>query len=116
MPLKTNPKDFRWWFWLVTLLFILGALLGWTTCYYLAISASLVHALFFLEQNKSLTDFETQLRVAFFVLTLFGLWPGVRIVVFVFLAAETLLITFFDRSFLARALLRMPWNRERGTR
>ncbi len=111
MQIKISPNDLRWWFWLVTLLVILAALAGWTTGYYLAISVSLVHALFFLEETKSVKDFETQVRLAYFALTLLGFWPNVRFVVFLLLLAEALMIAFFDRSFIARGLKRMPWNR-----
>ena len=110
MQLKIASQDLRWWIWLVTLLVIGTALLGWTAGYYLTISISLVHALFFLEESKSVKDFDTQIRITFFALTLFGVIPGLRIVVFPLLLAETLLITFFDRSFIARGLKRMPWN------
>ena len=111
MQLKIEPNDLGWWFWIVTILVLLVALIGWTAGYYLAISVSLVHALFFLEETKSVKDFDTQLRLAYFALTLFGLWPGVRLVVFVLLLAETLMIAFFARSLIARGLQRMPWNR-----
>ena len=111
MQLKFEPDSLAWWIWVVTLLVVAAALLGWTAGYYLAISVSLVHALFFLEESKSVKDFDTQLRLAYFALTLFGLWPGVRLVVFVLLLAETLMIAFFARSLIARGLQRMPWNR-----
>ena len=111
MQLKIDPNSLKWWIWVATLLVVAAALLGWTAGYYLAISISLVHALFFVEETKSVKDFETQLRLAYFAVTLLGLWPGARLVVFVLLLAETLLIAFFDRSFIARALQRMPWNR-----
>jgi len=110
MQFKIAPNDIRWWFWLVTLAVIIAALAGWTAGYYLVISISLVHALFFIEESKSVADFQTQVRITYFALTLFGLWPGVRLVIFPLLLAETLMITFFDRSFIARGLMRMPWN------
>jgi len=111
MQLKFDPNSLKWWIWVVTLLVVAAALLGWTAGYYLAISISLVHALFFLEETKSVKDFDTQFRLAYFAVSLFGLWPGVRLVVFVLLLAETLMIAFFDRSFIARGLKLMPWNR-----
>jgi hypothetical protein len=113
VQLKIAPKDFRWWFWLATLLVVAAALAGWKAGYFLAISLSLVHALFFIEETKGVTDFETQIRVGFFAVTLLGLVPFVRVAVFLALLAETFMITFFDRCFIARALRRMPWNRDR---
>ena len=112
MQFKIEPSNLGWWFWLATIFVILLALTGWTAAFYLAISLSLVHALFFLEESKNVRDFETQLRLIFFVLTLFGIVPGVRAVVFLILLAETVLITFFGQSYLARGLKRMPWNQE----
>jgi hypothetical protein len=114
VQLKIAPKDFRWWFWLASLLFVASALAGWKAGYFLTVSLSLVHALFFVEETKGVADFETQIRVAYFVLTLFGLVPFVRVVVFVALLAETFMITFFDHCVIARALKRMPWNRNRA--
>lgn len=110
MQFKTDPSNLGWWFWLVTMLVLFLALTGWTAAYYLAISLSLVHVLFFLEESKNVRDFETQLRLIFFVLTLFGIVPGVRVFVFVLLLAETILIAFFGQSYLARGLKRMRWN------
>ena len=112
MQFKIDPSNLGWWFWLVTILVLFMALIGWTAGYYLAISLSLVHALFFLEETKNVRDFETQLRLAFFVLTLFGIVPDLRVVVFLLLLAETVLIAFFGQSYLARGLRRMPWNQE----
>lgn len=112
MQFKIDPSNLGWWFWLVTILIIVLALIGWTAGFYLTISLSLVHVLFFLEESKNVRDFETQHRLAFFVLTLFGIVPGVRVAVFLLLLAETVLITLFGQSYLARGLKRMPWNQE----
>lgn len=112
MQFKIDPSNLGWWFWLVTILILFLALVGWTAGYYLAISLSLVHVLFFLEESKNVRDFETQLRLTFFVLTLFGIVPGVRVFVFLLLLAETVLIAFFGQSYLARGLKRMRWNQE----
>jgi hypothetical protein len=114
MQFKIAPEDFRWWFWLATLLLVASALAGWKAGYFLTISISLVHALFFIEETNGVTDFETQIRVAYFVLTLFGLVPYVRVVVFLALLAETIMITFFDRCVIARVLRLAPWNEGRG--
>ena len=113
MQTKIDPSDLGWWFWAATFLLIALSLLGWTAGYYLTISLSLVHALFLLEESKNVRDFATQTRLAFFVLTLFGIWPGVRAVIYLLLLAETAMITFFDHSVIARTLKQMSWNRER---
>ncbi|MGA8006538.1 MAG: hypothetical protein WCA17_10585 [Burkholderiales bacterium] len=114
MQFKIAPKDLRWWTWLATLLLIASALAGWKAGYFLTISLSLVHALFYIEETKSVTDFETQIRIAYAALTLFGLIPGVRVVMFLALFAGTFIATFFDPTLFARALKRMPWNQNRA--
>jgi hypothetical protein len=111
MQIKIEPSDLGWWFWVVTSLMIVLSLLGWTAGYYVTISLSLVHALFFLEESKNVRDFATQTRLAFFVLTLFGIWPGVRGVVYLLLLAETVMIALFDHSVIGRTLKQMSWNR-----
>ena len=110
MQFKIAPKDFRWWIWLATLFLIASALAGWKAGYFLTISVSLVHALFFIEETKGVTDFETQIRITYAALTLFGLVPGLRVVMFLALFAGTFMVTFFDRCLIASVLKRMPWN------
>jgi len=57
MGLKINATDIRWWFWAVTLAFIIVALAGWVPGYYVVIGISAVQVLFFLVQEKSLITF-----------------------------------------------------------
>jgi hypothetical protein len=116
MKLKLNPKDIRWWFWLVTLAFIITALLGWFTAYYVVIAISALQVVFFLAQEKSLSAFPVQIRVAYFALTLFGLWPGVGVVIYLILLLGTIMVTFFGRCMIALGLKYMPWNKERPVR
>ena len=113
MQLKINSTDIRWWFWAVTLPFIITALLGWTPGYYVVISISAVQVIFFLVQEKSLITFPSQIRVVYFVLALFGLLPGVRFYIYILLLLGTIMVTFFGRCSIALILKQMPWNRGR---
>ncbi len=116
METKTNSADVRWWFWAVTLVFIVVAVAGWTPGFYVVIAISAIQVLFFLAQEKSLTAFPTQIRVVYFVLTLFGMWPEVRLLVFAVLLLGTVMVTFFGRCAIALVLSQMPWNRGREVR
>jgi hypothetical protein len=69
MKLKTNLVDIRWWFWLVTLVFIIAALLGWFPAYYIVIAISALQVVFFLAQEKSLSAYPVQIRVVYLALT-----------------------------------------------
>lgn len=116
MQLKLNATDIRWWFWAVTLVFIVAAVAGWTPGYYAVMAISAVQVVFFLAQEKSLAAFPTQIRVVYFAFTLFGLWPEVRLFIYVILLLGTILVTFFGRCSIALVLKHMPWNRGREVR
>ena len=116
MGLKINATDIRWWFWAVTLAFIIVALAGWVPGYYVVIGISAVQVLFFLVQEKSLITFPSQIRVVYLVFTLFGLWPEVRLYIYVVLLLGTIMVTFFGRCSIALMLKYMPWNRGREVR
>jgi hypothetical protein len=116
MELKMSPSDIRWWFWAVTLAFIVAAVSGWPTGYYVVIAISGLQVLFFLVQEKSLSAFPTQIRIVYFASTLFGFWPEVRIFIYVLLLVGTIMVTFFVRCAIALMLKRMPWNVGREVR
>jgi hypothetical protein len=116
MALKTDPTDIRWWFWALTLAFIVAAIAGWTPAYYVVMVISGLQVLFFLAQEKSLSTFPSQIRMAYFALTLSGLWSEVRLPIYALLLLGTVMVTFFGRCAIALILERMPWNRGREVR
>jgi hypothetical protein len=113
MELKINATDIRWWFWAVTLVAIVAAIAGWGPGYYVVMGISAVQVVFFLVQEKSLIAFPTQIRVVYFAFTLFGLWPEVRLVIYIILLLGTIMVTFFGRCSIALVLKYMPWNQGR---
>lgn len=116
MGLKINATDIRWWFWAATLAFIVAAIVGWTPGYYVVMGISAVQVLFFLAQEQSLVAFPAQIRVVYFAFTLFGLWPEVRLFIYIALLLGTVMVTFFGRCSIALVLKHMPWNRGREVR
>ena len=116
MELKINTADVRWWFWATTLAFIIAALAGWTPGYYFVMGISALQVLFFLVQEKSLTTFPMQIRIVYFALALFGLWPKVRLFIYIILLLGTIMVTFFGLCSIALVLKYMPWNRGREVR
>ena len=116
MELKINVADIRWWFWTATLAFIIVAVVGWVLGYYVVIAISAVQVLFFLVQEKNLNAFPVQIRVVYFAFTLFGLWPVVRLYIYILLMLGTIMVAFFGRCSIALVLSRMPWNRTREVR
>jgi len=116
MKLKIDAHDIRWWFWLVTLVFIIAALLGWHAAYYIVMVISAVQVIFFFFQEKSLSSYPVQIRVVYFAISLFGLWPGVSLFFYIFLLLGTIMVTFFGRCIIAMGLKYMPWNKDRQIR
>ena len=116
MELKINTVDVRWWYWATTLAFIIAALAGWPPGYYFVIGISALQVLFFLAQEKSLTTFPMQIRIVYFALALFGLWPEVRLFIYIILLLGTIMVAFYGRCSIAFVLKYMPWNRGREVR
>jgi hypothetical protein len=62
-------------------------------------------------QVRGIYEFCLQIGV-----TLLGLWPEVRFVVYALLLLGTTMVTFFQRCSIAFVLQRMPWNQGREVR
>ena len=75
-----------------------------------------VPLLYFLAQERSGVAFPVQIRLVYFVFTLFGLWPEVRLPIYLVLLVGTFMVTFFGRCAIGLALKQMPWNRGRELR
>jgi len=116
MKLKINPQDIRWWFWLITFIFILAALLGWSPAYSIVMGISAFQVIFFLVQEKNLSAYPVQIRIVYFAWTLFGLWPAGRLFFYILLLLGTIMVTFFGRCVIALGLKYMPWNKSRPIR
>jgi hypothetical protein len=111
MELTVNIKEVEWWFWVITLFFILCALIGWTPGYYIVMALSAAQIVYFTQREGSATAFQTQVRIAYFIVTLLGLWAAVRFPLYIFLFVGTSMVAFTGRCVLALALKKMPWNR-----
>ncbi len=111
MELTINLKDVEWWFWAITLAFIILALISWVPGYYIVMALSGIQILYFTKKEGSLKAFPTQVRIAYFAITLFGLWVAIRFPLYVLILIGTIMVTFTGRCAIALALKVMPWNR-----
>ena len=111
MELTINVKDVEWWFWAITLAFIILALISWVPGYYIVMVLSGIQILYFTKKEGSLKAFPTQVRIAYFAITLFGLWVAIRFPLYVLILIGTIMVTFTGRCAIALALKMMPWNR-----
>jgi len=116
MKLKIELSDPFWWFWAVTLAFIVAAVAGWTPGYYIVMAISAIQVLVFLVRERSAMAFPTQIRVVYFAWTLTGLWAGGRLAFYILLLLGTIMVVFFGCCSIALVLKHMPWNRGRAAR
>jgi ABC-type anion transport system duplicated permease subunit len=112
----TSVKDPWWWYWVVTFVFIVAALAGWSSGYGVVILISAAQACHSILRNRSIASFPAQIRLVYFAVTLFGLWEGPRFYVFALLLVGTFMVAAFGRCAIALALKPMPWNRGREFR
>ena len=111
MKIKIDMQSVEWWFWTVTLAFIIAALAGWTPGYAAVIVVSLVQTVFIIARTGSAVSFPAQVRIVYLAYTLLGLWAAGRFYCYVLLALGTIMVVFFDRCGIALVLKLMPWNR-----
>ncbi len=116
MKLKLDLKDTFWWFWAITLVFIVTAIAGWKPGYYIVIAISAIQVIVFLLREGSALAFPAQIRIVYFALTLTGLWPVVRLPFYLLLLLGTVMVVFFGRCSISLLLMHMPWNRNRQAR
>jgi len=116
MKLKIEPTDPFWWFWAITLVFIIAAISGWTPGYTAVMGISAVQVLVFIMRERSVMAFPTQIRIVYFTWALTGLWAAGRLPFYVLLLLGTIMVVFFDRCSIAMVLRQMPWNHDRDVR
>lgn len=116
MKLKMDFSSVFWWFWTISLAFIIAAIAGWTPGYYVVMAVSAIQVIVFLVRERSVMAFPTQIRIVYFAWTLFGLWAAVRLPLYVLLLLGTIMVVFFGRCSIAMLLKPMPWNRNRAPR
>ena len=113
---KIDIRDISWWFWFVTLIFIVVALTGWLSGYYAVMVVSAIQIAYFVSRDHSLVTFPVQIRIVYFAFTLLGLSTTVRFPFYILLLIGTIMVTFLGRCSIALMLKHMPWNRERELR
>lgn len=111
MKMAIEPTKIDWWLWAVTFIFIITALSGWIPGYYLVMIISVIQIPVFWNRFGSLMAFDTQVRVAYFLFTLTGLWEAVRFPLYLLLLIGTFMVVFFNRCGIALVLKKMPWNK-----
>lgn len=104
-------KSISWWYWLVSAVLLFLWLFGWTEGFPLVLSLTLIQTFHFLIEEKKLTAFPIQIRIAYLIILLAGWMESLRFLHWI-QAIGTSVIVVTGYCFLARALALMPWNRK----
>jgi hypothetical protein len=107
----SRSKDLAWWYWLATVVLLIGWLGGCQYCIYLAIGLCLVQIVHFAWHGSSWIAFPVQVRAAYCVLLVAGLWEPLRPIHWIQLAGTSAVVVF-GYCLLARVLSVLPWNRQ----
>ena len=89
---------------------IIAVLSGWEPGYLAVMALSgwqVIHFSFW----KGFGAFPTHVRWFYFLITLTGLVPEIRLYMYIALLLGITMVTFFNRCILARILIMMPWNK-----
>jgi len=105
-------RDIGWWYWLITTC-LLGVELvgGWQAGAYLAILLCIIQVAHYFLREHYFSAFPVQVRSAYLLLLIIGLWPPLRFVHWLQLAG-TIAMVGYGYCPLARIMSLMPWNRE----
>ena len=112
MKLKLEARKIDWWFWAITLIFIVFAVSGWDIAYNIVIIISAIQIIYFAFIQKSIFSFDTQVRIVYFAFTLTGLSATLRLPFYILLLIGTIMVVFWGRCGIALVLRKMPWNKE----
>ncbi|MEX5212934.1 MAG: hypothetical protein NW703_02110 [Nitrospiraceae bacterium] len=103
-------RDLGWRYWLATVFLLAAWLSGWTPAIWMAIGLCIVQIAHFTVRTGSSISFLVQVRLAYLVLLIAGLWSPL-IWIHVLQLIGTSARVLFSYCFLARTMSLAPWNR-----
>ncbi len=96
-------------YWLITVGLIAAGLAGLAVGFYLAISLCTVQVWHFAVLKRSMSAFPVQVRLAYMVLLVCGLWESLRFLYWIQLIGTSAMV-LVDYCVIGRILSLMPWN------
>jgi hypothetical protein len=107
---RWNEMD--WWYWLVTDCLLTGGLAGWPWGGYPVIAVTIIQVAHYLARERHIAAFPVQVRLAYLLLLVLGMYPVLGLVHWLQFAGTTAVVAV-GYCPLARILVLMPWNRRR---
>jgi hypothetical protein len=108
--LMLMPEEPTWWIWLITAALLGIGLAGHPMAFVAAIGLTIAQTVFFILSERSLRSSPVQTRLAYMVLLLICLVPGMRWLYWL-PAVGTLALILCGYCLMARFLSLLPWNR-----
>ena len=98
-----------WVYWFITDILLILDVSGWQYGLPLATVLTVIQIVHFYAENKSISAFPVQVRIAYTLLLLIAFWAPMYWVLY-FVILGTTAMVLFDYCFLARFMSLMPWN------
>jgi hypothetical protein len=104
-------QDLGWWYWFLTVGLLGTALLGWRSGIYMTILLCAVQIGHVIWLTRDVAAFPVQVRVAYLVMLIAGLWEPLQWIHWMQWAGTTARV-LVGYCLLARTLSLAPWNRQ----
>lgn len=109
-PFMILYREVSWWYWLVSAGLLISFEAGQSEALWLAIGLTLVQVVHFRLREGRFTAFPVQVRMAYALILMLGLWEPLRWIIWV-PTIGTVAQVVFGYCALARMLSLLPWNR-----
>jgi hypothetical protein len=103
-------SEISWWYWLVTGVFLAGALSGCPLGFAPAIGLTVLQTLHYLMKEGTVKAFPVQVRIGYLAWMLAGLWGALGFLLWIQLFGTTAAV-LIDYCPMARMVSLLPWNR-----
>lgn len=105
------PAEPTWWIWLITAVALVIGIVRYRSGFLVAIVISLAQTIYFFQKHGSLSPSPVQIRVAYTLLLIVCLHPGLRWLFWLPMIG-TFALVLFGYCLMARFLSLLPWNRK----
>jgi hypothetical protein len=103
--------DKIWIYWFITDLLLIADVLLWAEGLSLAVALTCLQIIHFSIEQKSITSFASQVRMAYVLLLALAFWPPLYWLIYPVIVGTTAMV-LFNYCFLARFMSLMPWNHQ----
>ena len=111
MELKIDFKSLNWWYWFITLIFMIIGVTGRVEAFYIVILVSVIQFIHFMISDGFMA-LDTQVRLVYAVFTIVAFMLLPNLIFYWVLLFGTLMVILFDRCMISNVLKLMPWSKK----